>query len=82
MDNLQKIQNVAWDARAKWYNIGLELKIDAGTLDAIERDSDRTNDQFRHMLSTWLKRDKLRPTFSLLTKVLCSPTVRYEHLAE
>ena len=82
IDDLQKIQNAAWEARAKWYNIGLELKIDAGTLDVIDRDSDRTDDQFRHMLSIWLRRDQPRPTRSLLARALRSPTVRYEHLAE
>ena len=82
VDDLQKIQRHAWEARANWYNIGLELKIDPGTLDVIKGDSDSIADRFRGMLSTWLGRDQLRPTLSSLAEALCSPTVGYEHLAE
>jgi hypothetical protein len=82
IDDLQKIQRAAWEVRAKWYNIGLELKIGAGTLDAIERDGHSVDDQFRIMLSTWLGRDQPRPTLSLLAEALRSPTVREEHLAQ
>ena len=82
IDDLQEIQRDAWEARAEWYNIGLELRIDPGTLDVISRDCSRTDDQFRRMLSTWLRRDRLQPTRSLLAKALRSPTVGYEHLAE
>ena len=74
--------SAAWEARAKWYNIGLQLKIGAGTLDAIERDSHSIDDQFRVMLSTWLRRDEPRPTLSLLANALRSPMVGYQHLAQ
>ena len=79
---MQNIQRAVWEARAKWYNIGLELKIDAETLDVIKGDSDSIDNRFRSMLSTWLRRDQLRPTLSLLAKALRSPTVGYQHLAE
>jgi hypothetical protein len=82
IDNLQKIQKAAWEARAEWYNIGLELKIDAATLDTIKEDNDNIKDRFRSMLSTWLKRDQPQPTLFLLAKALHSPTVGYEHLAQ
>jgi hypothetical protein len=82
INDLQKIQRAAWEVRAKWYNIGLELKIGAGTLDAIERDGHSVDDQFRIMLSTWLGGDQPRPTLSLLAEALRSPTVGEEHLAQ
>ena len=82
IDDLEKMLSAAWEARAKWYNIGLQLKIGAGTLDAIERDSHSIDDQFRVMLSTWLRRDEPRPTLSLLANALRSPMVGYQHLAQ
>ena len=82
IDDLQKIQRAAWEARTEWYNIGLELKIDAATLDTIKGDNDSIKDRFRSMLSTWLKRDQPRPTLSLLANALRSPTVGYQHLAQ
>ena len=82
INDLQNIQRTVWEARAKWYNIGLELKIDPGTLDVIKGDSDSIADRFRGMLSTWLGRDQLRPSLSSLAEALCSPIVGYKHLAE
>ena len=82
IDDLEKMLSAAWEARAKWYNIGLQLKIGAGTLDAIETASHSINDQFRVMLSTWLRRDEPRPTLSLLANALRSPMVGYQHLAQ
>ena len=82
--DLQKVQRAAWEARAKWYNIGLELKIDPGTLDVINRkfNSDNIDDRFRDMLSIWLNMVQPQPTLSLLAEALQSPTVGYAHLAE
>ena len=82
INNLQKIQEAAWEARAQWYNIGLELKINPGTLDVINRNSDNVNDRFRHMLSTWLKMVQPRPTLSLLATALRSSPVGHADLAE
>ena len=82
IDDLEKMLSAAWEARAKWYNIGLQLKIGAGMLDTIKGDSESIDDRFRSMLSTWLKRDRPRPTLSLLASALRSPTVGYQHLAQ
>ena len=77
------VQRAAWDARSKWYNIGLELNIDPGTLDTIKRDNDYCDDQFRALLTTWLKMvTEPKPTWEALAEALRSPTVGYEHLAE
>ena len=71
-----------WDSRDEWYNIGLELSIDAGTLDVIKRDNTKTNDCFREMLTTWLKMVQSKPTVAALAEALQSPTVGFGHLAE
>ena len=75
------VQEAAWDARAMWYNIGLKLGIDPGTLDVIEGNKD-INERFRAMLTTWLKMVNPRPTWKALAEALRSPTVGYEHLTE
>ena len=80
--DLSRVQEAVWDARAKWYNIGLKLDIDPGTLDTIKGNSDNIDDRFRAMLTTWLKMINPRPTWGALAKALRSPTVGYERLAE
>ena len=82
INDLREVQKTSWDARAKWYNIGLELKIDPGTLDTIKGNNDNIDDRFRAMLTTWLKMVKSKPTWETLAEALRSPTVGYEHLAE
>ena len=76
------MQKVAWDARKEWYNIGLELNIDADTLDVIEDDKKGIEDRFRAMLKTWLRTVQPKPTLAALAEALRSPTVGYGHLAE
>ena len=80
--DLSKVQRAAWDARSKWCNIGLELNIDPGTLDVIERNNMDINDRFRIMLTTWLRTVDPRPTWGALAEALRSPTVGCEELAE
>ena len=80
--DLRKVQRAAWEARAQWYNIGLELEIDPGTLDVIEGNNKDINGCFRAMLTTWLKMVRPKPTLTALAEALQSPTVGFGHLAE
>jgi hypothetical protein len=80
--DLRAVQKSAWDARANWYNIGLELEIDPGTLDVIEGNNKDIDRQFRAMLMTWLKMADPRPTWEALAEALRSPTVGCGHLAD
>ena len=80
--DLRAVQKAAWDARAKWYNIGLELDIDPGTLDVIEGNNKDIDKQFRAMLTTWLKMIDPKPTGVALAEALRSPTVGCGHLAD
>ena len=82
MKDLRKIQRAAWEARAKWYNIGVELDMDPGTLDTLKGNNDDIDDRFRAMLMTWLKTVQPRPTLAALAEALQSPTVGFGHLAE
>ena len=66
----------------KWYNIGVELEIDPGTLDTIKTDNENSDDRFRTMLTTWLKMVQPKPTLTALSEALQSPTVEFGHLIE
>ena len=81
--DLRNIQSAAWESRAQWYNIGLELSIPPGTLNVIEGNNrGDINSCFRAMLMTWLSMDQPKPTLAALAKALQSPTVGFGHLAE
>ena len=82
MKDLGKVQNTAWESRAKWYNIGLALEIDPGTLDVVQVNNRDVDDCFRAMLATWLKMVRPKPTLAALAEALQSPTVGFGHLAE
>ena len=71
-----------YEARAKWYHIGVELKLSVGTLDAIRSDFSNSTDCFTEMCSTWLKRIDPRPSWEALTEALESPVVGEGHLAQ
>ena len=80
--DLRKVYKAAWDARIKWYNVGLELEMDSATLDTIEGEKSHIDDRFRAMLTTWLRTAKPRPTLTALAEALQSPTVGCGHLTE
>ena len=72
-----------WEARSKWYNIGLELGLTAGTLDAIQMNNrNDINHCFRETLSMWMRNSKLKPTWSSLADAIKSCTVGLAQLAE
>ena len=81
MVDLGKVLKATWDARAKWYNIGLELNIDPRALDTIQKNTPDFEDCFRTMLMTWLETVEPGPTSEALADALRSPTVGFEHLA-
>ena len=81
-NDLQKVLNTIWEARAQWYNLGLGLDISPDSLDTIELDNGQKADRcFRAMLTQWL-REHRRPTWSALAEALKSPSVGYSHLAQ
>ena len=81
--DLREIQDTTWNARAKWYNIGVGLTIPVGTLDAIDLSNHSNCDScYTKMLTEWLRRDNPRPTWSALAEALRSPSVCLSQLAE
>ena len=72
-----------WEGRAKWYNLGLELGIPAGTLEAIKQTNHHVvDDCFRETVLTWLKSYELRPSWSSLARSLRAAPVGLGELAD
>ena len=83
INHLYNVQVAIWDARVKWYNIGLGLGLSADTLDAIANDHPgKTGECFTDAVKLWLRNEKPQPTWKALAEVLKSPIVGYAHLAE
>ena len=71
-----------WEARAKWYYIGLELGISVGTLDSIEATNQNPDRCFTTMIKAWLRSGRPKPSWAAVANALKSPMVGYEQLAE
>ena len=80
--DLNEIYSKLWDARNKWFSIGLGLNLDYSDLKEIQQiNRNDVDDCFRDMLEKWL-RTSLRPTQSNLITVLRERTVGFNQLAE
>ncbi len=67
--------------RNEWYNIGIALLIDAGTLDAIQQyRHERSNDCFRDMLLTWLRNSRREKPATELQLINATRKVRVNSL--
>ena len=80
-DDLFDIQEKLWDARSKWKNIGLGLKIRPPDLQVIDRNHHDADDKFQSMILKWLQIGKDR-TWAALCKVLSARSVGHGQLAE
>ena len=79
-EDLSDVQDELWEARSKWYNIGLCLGIPPSDLDVIEKDGRDTATCFRNMLLKWLREGK-NCTWEALIKALSSPSVGHTTVA-
>ena len=70
------------DTRVKWYDIGLQLRMSVGTLDAIKEQYDDLSHCLRETLKTWLKTCPSPPTWNNIIDALRSSTVGEVRLAE
>ena len=82
LDDLSEVRGALYQVCAKWYDIGIELKLSVGTLNAIREDLPRVADCLRETCTHWLKRIDPRPSWEALTKALESPPVGEGHLAQ
>ena len=83
VNDLASVQRAVWEGRSKWYNIGLELGLKVGTLDAIRQTNHHVADDcFRETLKKWLSSSNLQPSLRSLADALKVPPVGLELLAE
>ena len=82
VDDLPVVVEKLNDTRVKWYEIGLQLGVSVGTLNAIKKDYNSTSDCLRETLMTWLKTSPSPPTWNNIVDVLRRSTVGEVRLAE
>lgn len=77
--SLPYLQDELFDLRGKWYNIGVQIDIDIGTLQSIKSEFSDNGDALRELLTHWLKRE---PTWEALFRALRSRPVGAHDIAE
>ena len=83
IDHLGDVLEAVWEARVKWFNIGLKLGISVGTLNAIKKNNSQDPDDcLTAMLEYWLNNGKPKPSWAAVANALKSPMVGYAQLAE
>ena len=73
---MEELNNIS----AKWNNLGLQLGVSIGRLNAIKEDYHTTSDCLRETLTTWLKTFS-SPSWSAMVDALKSKTVGEVNLA-
>ena len=79
---LNFVRKELFDARAKWYDIGIELDIPTSTLKSIKSMYNSPADCLVDMLDTWLKQIDPKPSWKVLINALEQPTVAEKQLAK
>ena len=80
-NDIQKVRNQIWEARVKWFDIGIELGINVNDLKAIKNGANHhdIDNCFTDMLLIWLQ--QTGATWEALAKALRSKPVGYALLA-
>ena len=81
LQNLQEIHEHLQGIRPKWYNIGVQLRLPPGELDAIQAEQQTLSDCLREMIRMWLCRNCPQPTKDELCMALRSRVVDETRLA-
>ena len=80
---VKNTRSMLYTVRANWKNIGIELEVDMGTLNAIEERCRSDPDKcLPEMLDHWLKQVNPPPSWEALAEALESAPVGGGHLAE
>ena len=82
IDDLVPVLEETYEARAKWHNLGMALRLPEHELESIESQCSAPGDGLREMLKTWLRRVEPQPTQAALVKALASKLVGKELLAK
>ena len=81
VNDLPMVMEELNETRVKWYDIGLQLRMSVGTLDAIKEQYDDLSHHLRETLKTWLKTCPSHPTWNNIIDALRSSTVGEVRLA-
>ena len=82
-DNLKGVQDLVWDVRTKWSNLGLELGIKIADLEVIEKNNRSDVDTcFKKMLLMWLRMVNPFPSWEGLVSALGKSSVGRKDIAE
>ena len=77
------IRGTLYPMREKWYLLGIELKIDTGTMNSIRAQyQNDPSDCLLQMLKEWLNRSSLLPTWEALVTSLTSEHIGETELAQ
>ena len=81
IQDLALVHKDVYEARSKWYNLGLQLRVPPATLDSIESEKHAPDASLRKALAVWLRGVDPWPTWNCMTEALKSPTVGELQLA-
>lgn len=83
ISDLKDVINTLWEARSKWFNIGIELQRTLDDLEVIKtRCNNNPDDCFREMFTEWLRESKESlPTWENIITALKAKPVGYGQLA-
>ena len=82
LNDFKIVQESIWDARAEWFNLGLQLNVKIASLEAIQKTHKENCDTCMNtMLIEWLNQSDPPPTWSTLVVALRQQTVAQGRLA-
>ena len=82
INDLGDVLEAVWEARKKWYYLGLKLGTSPHTLDEIKADNQNDEDRITEVIKDWLNSDRNDRTWATVAKALRSPLVGYAKLAD
>lgn len=74
------LTNELWTVRSKFYNLGMNLGIDRGTLDVATKLKD-DDAAFNLIIKTWLQKSTPQPTWRAMIQALRSNNLKEDALA-
>ena len=78
--DLATVLNELFPCRAKWHNLGIQLRVDVSTLDSFKAQYDDPSDKLREVLKSWLATGE-NPTWRVIVETLKSPVIEEARLA-
>ena len=80
INDFGEVQDALWEAKTKWHNIGVQLKLTTSDLDAIDADERSVGEKLSSVIKTRLNREPC--TWRDLYDALTHPTVDMKAVAE